>query len=302
MKPGEISFSTNVSSAWPVLSRQTGKAAPEEPPSQAGDGITVSGGSRRDNAAPSLADMQKAFLAQSVSDGGNAETVSGAAACQSEEQNKPAVSPDNGKITSASSVPSVPIAMFQEDDTLSLYTPPEKSLSQEAPAPAETGQLSAPSLFMDDQGSGFDVLLQPVADDKKQYGLSMQPSCACGRMNSLRDRVKAELEADLPTEYEEFLANTNGLDFDGLVFYGSEPGPIAGYDDRMLDGVIEANQCYRENGSMKKMLVLGESEDLLYVFDSQRSTYHAVDSTSLKKCEHYTSFKEMLAGALVSRM
>ncbi|GEM_PF-1477546 len=302
MKPREISFPVNVSSAWPVTSRQTEKTLPEESASSVGDGISISTGIGKEKTTPSLADMQKAFLAQSISEGGKTDTESEVKLPRDERRNEPVIPAATAGITSKSAVSSVPVVMFQEDDTLSLSSLPVKAAPVDTAVPAEASQRSSSALFVEDQGSGFAMLLQPIADDKKQYGLSMQPSCKSGRMNSLRERVKAELQDDLPSEYEEFLAQTNGLDFDGLVFYGSEPGPIAGYDDRMLDGIIEANRNHRENGSMKKMLVLGESEDLLYVFDSKDHAFHAVDSCSLKKCEHYTSFKEMLAGALVSRV
>jgi hypothetical protein len=299
MKPGEISFAAGIGSSWPVLSRQTGRAVPEEAPVQAGDSIAVSSSGGKDGAALSPADMQKAMLARSASgvelEEKSVEPSLSKAADKSGAPDGPA----------APKAPSVPVSLFQEDNFFSVGTFPENKSPEKASSSQNACPCSSSPVLMDEMGeneSGFDVLLQPVADDKKQYGLSMQPSCACGRMGSLRDRVREELQADLPSEYEEFLTHTNGLDYDGLVFYGSEPGPIAGYDDRVLDGVVEANMGYRENGSMGKMLVLGESEDYLYVFDSQKSTYHAVDSTSLKKCEHYTSFRELLAGALISRV
>jgi len=295
MKPGEISFAAGIGSSWPVLSRQAGRAVPEETPVQAGDSVAVSSSSGKENSALSLADMQKAMQAQSSS---------GAEAVEKSVEPSPSKALDKSRSSdgpAASKAPSVPVSLFQEDNFFSAGTFPEKQIPEKPFRPQDTGPCSSSPVLMDENESGFDVLLQPVADDKKQYGLSMQPSCVCGRMGSLRDRVKEELQADLPSEYEEFLAHTNGLDYDGLVFYGSEPGPIAGYDDRVLDGIVEANQGYRESGSMGRLLVLGESEDYLYVFDSQKSTYHAVDSTSMKKCEHYTSFRELLAGALVSR-
>lgn len=299
MKPGEISFAAGAGSSWPVLSRQAGRAAPEEMPAQAGDSIAVSSSGRKDSAALSLADMQKAMQARSTSDTEAAEKSAEPSSSKAVDLSGPTDGP------AAPKAPSVPVSLFQEDSFFSVGTFPEKQNPEKASRPQDACPCSSSPVLMDEMSeneSGFDVLLQPVADDKKQYGLSMQPSCACGRMGSLRDRVKEELQADLPSEYEEFLAHTNGLDYDGLTFYGSEPGPIAGYDDRLLDGIVEANMGYRENGSMGRMLVLGESEDYLYVFDSQKSTYHAVDSTSMKKCEHYTSFRELLAGALVSRV
>jgi len=142
------------------------------------------------------------------------------------------------------------------------------------------------------------MVIDRVAGEKKEYGLSMQPPCGGKSLCALKEKVAGELNCELPGDYEAFLSKSNGLDHNGLVFYGSEPCPICGFDDRQLDGIVEANQGRRDMEALKNYLVVGESEDALFAYHPQSSRYVALDSSSLDEGESFDSFRQLLRSAL----
>jgi hypothetical protein len=184
---------------------------------------------------------------------------------------------------SQKAAPASPVVLFQEEppvlvqDGAAEYSPPPQSA-------LATVQLG--------------MVLDRVAGEKKEYGLSMQPPCEGKSVCTLKEKVAGELNCELPADYEAFLSKTNGLDHNGLVFYGSEPCQICGFDDRQLDGIVEANQGRRDMEVLKNYLVVGESEDALFAYHPQSSRYVALDSSSLDEGESFDSFRQMLRSAL----
>jgi hypothetical protein len=193
-------------------------------------------------------------------------------------------------ITPGSAMGSVPVVLFQEESLPAMMD--DKVESQK---PAESHQHHRHASVRKDRTDG---LLKRIAREKEQYGLKLQPPCDQSSRMSLRDQVSAELSKHLPDDYVSFLEKTDGLDHDGLVFYGSHPAPIEGYRDRRIDGLIEANHSLGDVKGLQNYLVIGESEDLLFAYRHDASCYVALDSTSTKECRSYSSFREMLDGAL----
>jgi hypothetical protein len=144
----------------------------------------------------------------------------------------------------------------------------------------------------------LEELLKPVAQDKEKYGLKLQPPCDESALSDLRKRVSAELSAELPESYAAFLGLTDGLDYNGLVIYSSITKPIVGYDDRFIEGFVEANISFRDLEAFRKYLVIANSGELLYLYEIASSRSLAVDSISLQPEEHFGSIEEMLGAAL----
>jgi hypothetical protein len=195
-----------------------------------------------------------------------------------------------------------PLQVVQDKTT----SPPEKPAQSPSPVvlfQEEEAPVSEPRSLPDTPQSTLsslqlDLLVGEVAVEKKKFGLQMQPPCEGRAVCSLKDRVKEELSAPLPGEYEAFLQKTNGLDHEGIVFYGSTPSAIAGFDDRELGGIIEANKDHRDMKTFNNYLVLGESEDMIYAYHPESSRYVALDSSSLDENESFDSFRQMLRSAL----
>jgi hypothetical protein len=183
-----------------------------------------------------------------------------------------------------------PVVLFQEESL------PMVSFGlTEGPKAKESHSHHPPAKIRRDR---TDALLKRIAREKEQYGLRMQPPCNETSRMSLKDHVGATLSLTLPDDYASFLEKTNGLDHDGLVFYGSHPAPLEGYSDRLIDGIVEINKSRSDIAGLKNYLIVGESEDYLYAYRQDSQCYVALDSSSTKECRSYSSFRDMLSGAL----
>lgn len=194
-------------------------------------------------------------------------------------------------ITPTSYQNSVPVALFIEDEAFN----DESLMHENANDTANSGLMDSKP-----EEEPISILLKNVSSEKENYGLKMQPPCEECSLLRLKEQVRKEFDAELPDDYSRFLAGTNGMDHNGIVIYGSETSQIEGFDDRLIDGLIDANKTHRDIDSLKDFLVVGMSDDRLFVFDPKESDYKALDSASLASFESYSSFDEMLNKAIES--
>jgi hypothetical protein len=144
----------------------------------------------------------------------------------------------------------------------------------------------------------FEDVLKPVVEEKQKYGLAMQSPCSDSGLASLKKRVKDELKTELDEGYESFLLETNGLDHGGLVIYASETMPLAGFDDRTLEGIVDANLGFRDVELFREFLVYGTSGEVNYACRLTDREFVTIDAVSFDLFDTFSSFKEMLEGAL----
>jgi hypothetical protein len=144
----------------------------------------------------------------------------------------------------------------------------------------------------------YQQLLNQFAAEAKKYGNSLQPACSAKDLTDLQARVRKELGAEIPPGYAEFLRQHDGLDWDGILLFASKTVPIAGYKDRFIEGLVEANLGYRSAGWKDQYVVVGDDGMDLYVFEPGPKKYSARDRVSLDKNESYPSFEEMLTALL----
>jgi SMI1/KNR4 family protein SUKH-1 len=144
----------------------------------------------------------------------------------------------------------------------------------------------------------YQQLLKEHIDDKKAYGEQPQPPATKAQLQALRARAKKELGVDLPAEYYRLLETTNGLDSNGVVIYASEAGPLVGYPDRPLDGLVEANLTWWELPAHKRYLFFGDAGMSLYAYDLEDHAYKVLDRQSNTVLEEFKTFEELIHRAL----
>jgi hypothetical protein len=138
----------------------------------------------------------------------------------------------------------------------------------------------------------YQELLEQIAQERSKYSESMQPPSTPEQISELCEKASVCLGIKLPIEYINFLKLTNGLDWNGLTIYASETSLIAGYCDRYIQGVIEANQIYRQSE--------GESGMDAYIYYPDRNVYHITERISLRVINTFSSFSKMLSQLLNS--
>lgn len=144
----------------------------------------------------------------------------------------------------------------------------------------------------------YQQLLKEHIDDKAAYGESPQPPASKAQLEELRDKAKKELGADLPAAYYHLLEKTNGVDSNGMVIYGSETAPIVGYEDRFIQGLVEANLIWRDLESHKRYVFFGDASTSMYAYDVEDGSYKLLDRSSNDTLEEFKTFEELLQRAL----
>jgi hypothetical protein len=116
-------------------------------------------------------------------------------------------------------------------------------------------------------------------------------------LKKLRLRAAQELGHDIPQQYADFLAITDGLDWNGLVVYASERTPIVGYSDRFIEGFVEGNLNYRDFEPMNGFLVFADDGVALYAYCISARQFQVILSVGLSVLKSFPTFDELLASA-----
>ena len=107
---------------------------------------------------------------------------------------------------------------------------------------------------------GMDAVIIAAREAQVAVGEMVQSGADEKRIEALRAALQREFGATLPDDYAALLRRSDGVDFDGLVLYGSwqteeTPGP-AGF----WQGLVAANRLWRQGYGHEKWLVLGETD------------------------------------------
>jgi hypothetical protein len=144
----------------------------------------------------------------------------------------------------------------------------------------------------------YQVLLNAVEGRMTSIGMSLQLPATNDELKDLRFKVQRELESSLPEEYCEFLARTNGLDWNGLVVYATQRSPIVGRTDVVIEGFVEGNLNYRGFEQMKEYLIFADDGTVLYVYNVVVRKYQVILRVGLSVLGTFDSFSELLFDAL----
>ncbi len=139
--------------------------------------------------------------------------------------------------------------------------------------------------------------LNEIQDRLRKYERNLQSSCSDVAIAALQQKVKSEFDATLPEGYREFLRRTDGLSYNGVVFYASRKAPYIGEEGEETEAFVEENFDFRELladiGEYEHLLVLGHSDLDHYVFDLRTSDYVVKAAGSSDIVARYTTFDEL---------
>jgi hypothetical protein len=144
-------------------------------------------------------------------------------------------------------------------------------------------------------------LLAQVHADQRKYGDAIRPPATPAALAALRARARSLLGTELPPEYIEFLQRSDGLDFNGLVVYDSASTPEQP-SNGFWQGLVAANQAWRDNPARRELLVLADSDMDLYALHLPSQTWRRIDKIGSDRFEEFPSFGAMLDAALRSRL
>ena len=114
------------------------------------------------------------------------------------------------------------------------------------------------------------------------------------QLERLKQRARMELGLELPADYLDFLAHSDGLDWNGVVIYASEPLPIVMHPDRSIAGVVEMNLVFRDDRSFHDLLVLGSDGMDIYAYRVPTGAYEVRDEVPHELVAENPSFEDMM--------
>ena len=144
-------------------------------------------------------------------------------------------------------------------------------------------------------------LLAQVHADQRKYGDPVRPPATAAALAALRARARSLLGTELPPGYIEFLQRSDGLDFNGLVVYDSSSTPEQPTNG-FWQGLVAANQAWRDNPTRRELLVVADSDMDLYALHLPSQTWRRIDKVGSDRFEVFDSFAEMIDTALRSRL
>ena len=115
-------------------------------------------------------------------------------------------------------------------------------------------------------------------------------------IDTLKKWISDNISKDLwLKDYEEFLKEQNGFEFDGLIFYGTSD-----YESNL----ISENEAWDFNGESfgHKYLFLGDADISWYVYDICEMSFAELDKPSGDLIEIFKDFDSMLLSALKTRI
>lgn len=150
-------------------------------------------------------------------------------------------------------------------------------------------------------GSEMERALEKVVAEQRKVGETVQPAADEAALAAERDELRERFGAMIPDDYSRFLRRTNGINFDGVVFYGvgyTEAAPGLG---GFWQGLTETNRLWRDGPGRETFLVLGETDmDLLTVeLDGTRPVLR--DKVSNDVFEEFASVDDAIGRLLGSR-
>ncbi|GAA5126034.1 YrhA family protein [Pseudonocardia adelaidensis] len=135
--------------------------------------------------------------------------------------------------------------------------------------------------------TSFDEPVQPGADE--------------AAIADVRARLRDRFGAMLPDAYADLLRREDGLDVDGLVLYGSGQSPEARGPGGFWQGLVAANELWREVPGREDYLVLGDNDLYLFTVDLDGGAPVLRDRVTAEPVERFPDVAAALAQLLAGR-
>ncbi len=119
-------------------------------------------------------------------------------------------------------------------------------------------------------------LLELLKIETEKYKEFLQEPLQEEELQFLKYKFEKTMYNKLDEYYLNILSITNGIDNDGVVLYASETKEIKGYNDRFIEGIIEANNIWHEDIYKKNLIFYAESELYLFYQNTFNNVFYCV--------------------------
>lgn len=140
-------------------------------------------------------------------------------------------------------------------------------------------------------------LLTDISNIEKEYGDDLNKPAFDDEINIFLETAKKKFGKEVPKSFIELLKTANGLDFNGLIFYGIDNSLLQSNNTNIY-GYIEYNEIWYENEYQKKYIFFGENDISWYCYDLLDDNYVELDKPSGSLINVYLDFFDMVEEAL----
>lgn len=145
------------------------------------------------------------------------------------------------------------------------------------------------------------AMIEQARDAQVAVGETVQPGADAARIAACRSALKEQFGATLPDDYAAMLRTSDGVDFDGLVLYGSWQSEDRRGPADFWQGMVAANRLWREGPGHEQYLVLGETDIDLFTVALDGGDAVLRDKVSGDVNERFGSVREGLDRLLATR-
>jgi hypothetical protein len=149
--------------------------------------------------------------------------------------------------------------------------------------------------------SQVEAILQEVVADQVNAGEAVQKPASETDIIALIEAMRLNFAAKLPDDYIQFLKQKNGLDYNGLVIYGSNQSPENRSDGQFWQGLVATNLLWRKDQDLD-YVIIGETEMDILTIDQNGSAPTRRDRVSGDIIATYTSTSSMIETLLRERL
>jgi hypothetical protein len=142
-------------------------------------------------------------------------------------------------------------------------------------------------------------VLERVRRDQQSAGELFRNGARADEIAGLRADLRMVLTVELPDDYANFLRLADGVDFDGIVFYGTASDPAIHTVFGL--GLVAANRLWRRTGENNDVLILGEDDMHLFVVSIATGTVERRDRVTAETTERFPGITAMITQVLHRR-
>lgn len=133
-----------------------------------------------------------------------------------------------------------------------------------------------------------------MRDKAQSWGEKLAPPATASELKEFSDKVLSRYSINLPEDYISFLRIVNGLEFNGLVIYGTK--------NSELDPAASPLDFFEMNESIQKALkaraidvvAIGEDSTGVITYEKRNDQFQYRDRIGLDRSEPFLSFEDML--------
>ncbi|MCP3672960.1 MAG: SMI1/KNR4 family protein [Gammaproteobacteria bacterium] len=138
------------------------------------------------------------------------------------------------------------------------------------------------------------LILDKVKNKATEWGEALEPPAKNSEINELAKNVFSKYSIEIPDGYRTFLSEVNGLEFNGLIIFGTKNSEVD--SDGSPINFMEMNEVMDDSirARFPELIVIGENSTGLLTFDSSLEQFQFRDRVGLDRVDSYTSFENML--------